>query len=64
MKAEYIEGRKARENFERLAKALFQVPKKRPKQAAYFYQNLPPLLPRFPAESNPDLREQALPERV
>jgi hypothetical protein len=31
---EYIEGPKARENFERLAKALFQVPKKRPKKAA------------------------------
>jgi len=27
MKAEYIEGPKARENFERLAKALFQAPK-------------------------------------
>ncbi len=27
MKAEYIEGPKARENFERLASAIFQVPK-------------------------------------
>jgi hypothetical protein len=33
-KYDYIEGPKARENFERLAKALFQVPKKRPKKAA------------------------------
>jgi hypothetical protein len=27
MKAEYIEGPKARENFERLGRALFQAPK-------------------------------------
>jgi hypothetical protein len=33
MKAEYIEGPKARENFERLAKTLFQAHKKRPKKA-------------------------------
>jgi hypothetical protein len=32
-KAEYIEGEKARKNFERLATALFQVPKKGKPQA-------------------------------
>jgi len=34
MKAEYIEGPKARENFERLAKALFQAPKTVTKRGA------------------------------
>jgi len=34
MKAEYIEGEKARENFRRGMQALFQVPKKRARKVA------------------------------
>jgi len=34
MKAEYIEGAKAIENFKRGMKALFQVPKKKTRKAA------------------------------
>jgi hypothetical protein len=32
MKAEYKEGQEASENFERLARAVFQAPKKEPKK--------------------------------
>ena len=32
MKAEYKEGREASENFERLARAVFQAPKTEPKK--------------------------------